>query len=448
MKSAPSFSFRFNGPVAKPHPSPVQAAGTRQRARARHVQGLQISGLNPGFEAGAWVALANEAMPDGTPLVGLSNELGVIGGDGWAIIPYGDHPNERGLQPFGRAEAERMVGYFKNTWNSIKRAFVGMPVYRGHPDMAKTVRVELQREKDPAKRAGLQALINTIERRYPDKTVYGTITDLEARDTGLALRVVLTEEGAALVNEQGLGSFSPHWLGIAGAPSPDGKPTQRPIFLVSIGLTDRPNIPGTSLVNDQPDFPAMNHKLLLIQLLAAMGRPLANEASEEQIAAAQAAAIAAAPGLLARPEATALVNEQGRVTQLTGELGTANIALANERAAHEATRKARNELLVVAAIQAGRITEAQKPVWLGRLERDFAGESVALANEQGAVKTRARTDGVGARKPGNSASDQFTALVNERVAKGENWTAAWEAVKGTTEGKALYDEMNKAPAVA
>jgi hypothetical protein len=406
------------------------------------MQGIQIAGLNPAFGVGPLTALANEARPDGMALVGLGNELGSATGDGWALIPYGDHPNERGLQPFGRAQAEKMVGYFKNGWNRVRRAFIGMPILRGHPDMAATVRAELKREKDPAKQAGLQSLINSIERRYPDKTVYGTVTDLEARDAGLALRIVLTEEGEALVNEKGLTAFSPHWLCLDGEPV-NGKPTKTPVYLVSIGLTDRPNITGTSLVNDAPDFPAMN-KLLAIQILAALGRALANEATDEEVNAALALALPHAQALAARPETTALANEQSRATQLEANLATAATALANERAAHAATAKARNELLVVGAIQAGRITEAQKPVWLGRLDRDFAAETVALANEQPAVKTRALTGDLGARKPGNAAGDKFTALVNERVAKGEQWTPAWEAVKATTEGKALYDLMNAA----
>ena len=430
-----------NAPVSThPHPCPLLAGKIAPARLARVVQGL-------GF-GGSLTALANEAAPEGVALIGVGNELGVSAGDGWALIPYGRHPNERGLQPFGKPEAERMVGYFKNTWNTIKRAFVGMPILRGHPDMAKSVRREMEREKDPAKRASLQSLINTIERRYPDKTVYGTITDLEARDEGLALRCVLTEEGAALVNEGGLNCFSPHWLCLAGEPSPDGKPTQIPVYLVSIGLTDRPNIAGTSLVNDQPDTSPTMKKELIIALLAALGRSLGNEATDEQVNAALPDATGHARALAARPETTALANEQSRVTQLTGELATANTALANERTELAAVRKQRNELLVAGAIREGRITEADKPKWIGRLERDFAGESVALANERPAVKIRAATTGLGDRKPANAASDQFTALVNERVAKGEPWTAAWEAVKATEQGKKLYADMNAAPASA
>ncbi|MEN9840646.1 MAG: hypothetical protein RL376_446, partial [Verrucomicrobiota bacterium] len=382
-------------------------------------------------------------------LSGLANAAAPLTSDGWALIPYGQHPNQRGLQPFGRAEAEQMVKYFKNGWNTIKRAFVGMPILRGHPDMAKTVKAELKKEKDPAKQASLQALINTITARYPDQTVYGTVADLEARDEGLALRIVLTEDGEALVNEQGLTHFSPHWLCKNGEPI-NGQPTKIPVYLVSLGLTNRPNIPGTSLVNEQAaalpgaepsDLSTMN-KAHLLALLAALGHPLANEATDEQINAALVAAAPTASALAARPETTALVNEQSRATQLAAELATAQTALANEQAAHAAATTARNEALVDAAILAGRVTSAQKPVWLGRLARDFATEVTALANEKAAVKTTATTATLGNRKAPNTARDQFTALVNERTAKGEAWDAAWMAVKATDAGKALYEQMN------
>lgn len=449
MKTSLSNSRRFNGPA--PKSAPLCAFGRKIAlwARATPMQGLLERGVDRIFEGVRLTPLANEAEPERVALIGLGNEVTVMS-DGWAVIPYGIHPNERGLQSFGRAEADRMVGYFKNGWNTIKRAFVGMPILRGHPDMAKTVRDEMAKEKDPARRASLQSLINTIERRYPDKTVYGTIADMEARDEGLAIKPVLTEDGAALVNEGGLNQFSPHWLGIDGT-TPDGRAAKLPIYMVSIGLTDRPNIAGTSLVNAAPDTLSLTpmNKTLLIQLLAALGTPLANEATDDQINTAIAAAQSRAAALAARPEATALANEQSRATQLATELQAANTALANERTAHTATTKARNQLLVTQAVAAGRITEAASPTWLGRLESNFAVESVALANEQPVVKTVARTGDLGARKPANGAREQFTALVNERIAKtNESWDAAWKAVKATDAGKALVAEMDKPVATA
>ena len=447
MPTPVSFRFKPFCRIFTRGAGPTGLLGRLQGLRKASALAVKTAFSGP---AGA-VALVNEAEAPRTPVIGLANEITATAGDGWALIPYGDHPNERGLQPFGRAEAEEMVGYFKNTWQRLKRAFVGMPILRGHPDMATTVRKEMDRQPDAGKRAALQSLINSIERRYPDKTVYGTIADMEARDEGLALRPVLTEAGAALVNESGLKFFSPHWLCRPGEPKA-GQPTQIPAYMVSIGLTDRPNIAGTSLVNEEAgsaeEISPMN-KTLILQLLAALGRPLANEATDEQLTAGLTEALPLAQGLAARPETTALVNEQSRVTEITGKLTAAETALANERAAVAAAQEAHAVSLVSHAVAAGRITEAARPVWLGRLKRDFAAESVALANEAPVVKTRPITGDLGARKPAAAAREKFTALVNERTAKGEDYTAAWTAVKATKEGKALIAEMEQtAPATA
>lgn len=369
---------------------------------ARPMQGL--------LEAGPdliMVALANEARHvEAVPLTGLSNEIDAATGDGWARIPYGEWPHEQGLQRFGRAEAEAMVGYFKNTWNRIKRAVVGMPIFRGHPDLA------------------------AVANEYPDKGVYGTIADLEARGDGLYLRPILSEAGALLVNEQGLKFFSPHWLARK-LPDEAGKPVFAPAFLVSIGLTARPNIAGTSLVNAQPQPATTTMPPWLLLLLG-----LANEATEAQVTAK-------VTDLLARPETTALANEKTRADGLAAEIenrkseiATLTTALANAQSAHA-------ETLIASAIAAGRITEAQKPVWLARLQRDFAAESVALGNEAPgtAVKIAPRTAALGARKAASPAAEQFHALVNARTAQGEGYQAAWAAVKATPQGKALVAQM-------
>ncbi len=410
------------------------------RGFARPVQAVPESRQTP------LIGLVNESEDvDRVAMIGLSNEITATAGDGWALIPYGEWPNERGLQRFGRAEADQMVGFFKNTWNRIKRAFVGMPILRGHSDFQDTLKRERDRAKTPADRARLDSMFNEAAAKWPDRTVYGTISDMEARDDGLAIRPVLTEAGAALVNESGLKFFSPHWLAMD-LPPKDGKPVKAPVFMVSIGLTDRPNITGTSLVNETRNQNTTMPQWLLILL------GLVNEAPENH----EAKAKAKLTELLARPEPTALVNEQTarttaetQLVEVKGKLTTAETALVNERAAFKTVVTERNTALVNAAVQLGRITEASKPTWLARLEREFATESTALANEKEALKTRSRTENLGERKPASEAGSQFTALVNEALPKhGNDWTAAWAAVKATKEGKALHEKMEAASTTA
>lgn len=364
------------------------------------------------------VSLANEADSE-AQLLGVANELDLAAGDGWAqIAPYGTWPHTEGLQIFERADAEQIVSRFKSVWGRIKRAVVGLPLYKGHPDH--------------------KAFANT----HTDKTQYGQWSDLEARDDGLWGRPVISAAGADLI-EGGLRYLSPNWraamTGLA-----NGRPVYRPRILDSVGLTACPNIPGHSLTNEtqNPETGTQNRTTIvdlqkLITLLA-----LANTATEADVAAAITA-------LAARPETAALANEQSartaaetKATEATAKLEAAETALANERTAHAATVKARNAALVDAAVRSGRIAEAARPTWEARLERDFAGESVALANEKSGPKTEGRTGDLGARKPTAATAAQFTALVNERMAaKGESWDAAWAATKATPEGKSLYEQM-------
>lgn len=357
--------------------------------------------------------LANEAESD-AQLIGVANELDLGAGDGWAqIAPYGSWPHAQGMQIFQHEDAAAIVARFKSVWGRIKRAVVGLPLYRGHPDHPAFANV------------------------HKDKTEYGQWADLEARGDGLWGRPILSKSGADLV-DGGLRWLSPNWraamTGLA-----NGRPVYRPRILDSVGLTDRPNIPGPSLTNTQPETIVDLSKLIL--LLA-----LANTATEADVVAhLTALAARPAPEALAN-EATARTAAEARIATLSAELTTAQTALANERTAAAAIASARNAALVDAAIRAGRIVEAARPVWAARLDRDFATESVALANEQSGPKTVARTAALGERKPAAGASAQFTALVNERVAKGATFDAAWAATKASAEGKALLEQMQAKPA--
>lgn len=391
--------------------------------------------------------------PTSAPLLGLANILATDSGarPGWARIPYGEWPHEEGLQRFGRAEAEEMVSYFRNGWNTLKRAVSGLPIFKGHPDLATELRRQLPRIEDSTTKCRLESRIASLDRQYPDSARYGAIGDMEARDDGLYLRPVLADTGAALVRDQGLKCFSPHWLAQR-VENPGGRTVFRPVALLSIGLTDRPNIAGTSLVNQQPAF---MHQALLLELLAALGRELPAEATPEQIEAELTAAIPIATALRKKPEAplanedsvrTALANEltslRAEIENQKSKMENLSASLANERTAHATTTTARNTLLVASAIREGRILESTRDVWLSRLDRDFASESAALANESAALKTAPRTHALGERKPANAAADEFTALVNEALPRhGHDWARSWAAVKSTPRGQSLYTRM-------
>jgi hypothetical protein len=272
------------------------------------------------------------------------------------------HPHSAGMQQFGRDEATKMVGYFRSTWNRIKRAITGLPVFNGHPDLP------------------------SMANAYPDKAEYGQVADMDVRPNGLAVKMVLSSAGAKLI-EAGKKFISPHWLANEVGKTMDGKPIFAPVFMKSIGLTDTPNIPNpTSLLNSAT--PKIMNKEKLIKLLG-----LANEADETAIEAAIA-------GFLKRPEASALANEQtartvaeGTATSLANENAKLKTELEGTKVAFANERKARVDGLIADAVRGGKITEADKGVWESRLSRDFDAESKALVNSAQVIKTEAVTKG-------------------------------------------------------
>jgi hypothetical protein len=220
-----------------------------------------------------------------------------------------------------------------------------------------------------------------LENQYPDKAEYGQIADMEARPQGLAIKQILSEAGAALVR-RGLRFISPHWLCNA-CGERNGIPVYEPVKMKSTGLTDKPNIPNKSLVNTAEAARTSMNKEKLIKLLG-----LANEATDEQIEQAIAAA-------LARPTAEALANEKSSAVTATQRAQSAETELAKVKAdlltqstALANAKAGKITELLTGAVKAGIITEADRPVWQKRLDRDFEGESVALVNSNPAIKTK------------------------------------------------------------
>ncbi len=310
--------------------------------------------------ARAPISLGNEADP-AFSLMGFANAA-EISEDGTTLIPYGNWPHSEGIQRFGLEQAQAIVARFKSTWGTFKRAIVGLPVFRGHPD------------------------IPSLANEYPDKTEYGQIADLEAKPEGLAFRLILSSAGAGLV-AKGLKYISPHWL--ANAVGKQGDRTiYEPALLKSVGLTSRPNIPNKSLVNTAA---SMNPKLLTLLASILNLKPLANATVVTEAQVNDAAA--ALPEGFTLVTGEALANErtekagiltrattaEKRVKELEDADNARQLSLANERKSSIAN-------LVNEAVKAGKIRETDKAVWTRRLELDFENESKALGNSQ-ALKT-------------------------------------------------------------
>ncbi len=292
--------------------------------------------------------------------VGASNEAAGIGhADRWfQVSPFGRFPHRVGMQVFDRTAAEGIVRLFESARERTARLWRGLPVFIGHPDL------------DP--------------KTYPDGRKYGSIQRLEVRADGLYAQARWSRAGREIVNDEHFDFPSPLWNM---EPVPHEAGAFRPVELISVGLTNRPNIankPVGANADDPSEVSPMQRELLLQQL----GLPVENT-TDEQIAAAVARLRAA----------------EDENTRLAALLRAANEARVEDR-------------LTVAA-NAGRITEAEKPGWRTRLAADFDGAATALGQLAPTLNTRhtCQTGALGERSGGPAAMTRAARIqaANEAV---------------------------------
>jgi phage I-like protein len=355
------------------------------------------------------------------------------------LAPWGDSIKERVvrradgsqeqqtfIQRLDQAAGAAMANEFGSLAGKVRRWLFGVPVYRRHPDLA---------DHSPGVVTDNQA---------SDRSQHGMITGLEARADGLYGRVALNSAGQAAVENDKLKYLSPFWWCRVGGQQ--GSATVvTPARLISAGLTDRPNITGgEALANQQggagatPEPQINMERKKLIELLKQFSVTLANEATDEQIGQA-IEGLGKRAGLV-----TGLENERGTLatakTTAETELASARTQLATEKTradglqlAFANERKARIGLVLDTALEAGKITAAQRPQWEQELAADFDGKLKALANEQPKVKTGSQTEGLGARRAaaleGAELTNKVVELANERMAKtGCDWPTAYNGV--------------------
>lgn len=124
-----------------------------------------------------------------------------------------------------------MVAQFHSFRGRLGRLFGGVPFYVGHPDLP-----------------GASELA--------DRKAYGWVMQLEAREDGLYAHAKWSDAGLDLLKNAHFKYLSPYWeakeIG-----SENSRRVFRPVALLSVGLTNQPNIPVKPLANQSsgPEFP-------------------------------------------------------------------------------------------------------------------------------------------------------------------------------------------------
>ncbi len=336
--------------------------------------------------------------------------------DGWLLLaPYGEtpywHKDDAGTlqqfrQVFTPAQAGRMVAAFNALAAKKGHRFRGLPIYAGHPDA------------DP--------------QRWPDERRLGGVVSLDARADGLYVRAAWNDLGEQNRAQGYLVYPSPAWLYDRGAAHASG--IIAPDELRSVGLTNTPRLPDVPAWtnSDSPDQPkpdsnAMNYKDLL---LAHFGLPA--DATDEQIQHAHHARQEHA----ARAE-QALLAAHAERDQARDAAGRFRTAAVNAQ--------------LDAAINAGRLTAAEREGFAARFERDFE----AAERELGERRLALNTHGLGLRPAalgldlstahGRAAAfnSRLDALMRPVVAggRGLKFDAAIAEMRGSTEDAPLLRAM-------
>lgn len=378
-----------------------------------------------------FLIVSNNAVADAiNDAIGVFNELTL--GDGekekrYLYCRYGTYPQTvPGIgviqQVVDREAADQIAANFRQA-AGLEVLFKGVPHYEGHPD-------------DPswlAQNPGHKAI------------AVGRIKQVEAGEDGIYVTSVFNSMGVPLLSGSApaYDGHSPRWR-LSAIP---GKPKfYRPVMLISDGLTNNPNIPGSRLAlnerkpgdpspDENPDDGGQtenqneNMKLTPEALKALGFAPDANP-SEADISAAIVRLLGekqSADAAKASAE-TAATTANTKVTELTTQL--------------TAVRGKLSETVAANAVKEGRITEADKPRWITALNTDFDGESAKLSNLMPVLNTRSHLPSdLGGRRdhnPGDTAGniDAMNAAVRAYAAEhhidisnAQGWDQAWNATK-------------------
>ena len=270
------------------------------------------------------------------------------------VIPYGVYPHKAsGMNQL--VDHVSAVAIAQCVAKDQAEGAPGLPVYYGHPDVPE------------------------LSYKYPDKAAHGWITACAPGETSCSLYVTWVDEpkaGAFIY-------FSPYFFG------EDISKTETHINeMQSVGLLNKPNSTRFRLPNEagedsrgMPSGAPSNERTSMNKLLAILG--LAATATEDEAAVKLQALVDENASLK-----TQVADLTRKCEECDATTASANAACGEAKKGMANEREARIGLLLDCALRDGKVTPATKPVWEGRLRRDFPNEAEALSKHCAEVKTR------------------------------------------------------------
>ena len=319
--------------------------------------------------------------------------------DDWIqIAPLGDHPHQLGIQRITTDGAEAMANRFNSFRSRLGRLFSGVPLFEGHHDT------------DPEK--------------YPNGRSFAWVMELQNRAAeGLWAKMKWTDEGRDLVATGKYKFISPVWNAREIARE-NGRPVFIPETLLSLALTNLPNLPLPPLANAQSNMKKLTDILKLNDdatpdEICSAAEKLANQVTTHQ------------------SELATLQNTRDSLLVAhCSELKTAQEQFTNERTA-------RIGLILENAVLHGRITAAERNQWQTDLTTAFDAKHAEIEALAPKLNTTSQTRDLGNDKnaydtaAGRQAA--LTAFITEQMANGLSYDDAW--AKAKTERAEIFANM-------
>ncbi len=292
----------------------------------------------------------------------------------YCIAPYGKHQHSKGLQIVDAESAKVMGEAIKTLLEKYRKEFgeTGnpLPVYRSHPDS----------DNFP----------NAL-----DKAVYGEIKDVYAGENGVMAKIKWNADFSQLPKKL---LFSPRWRMDK---HPDG---YRPRQLISIGLTNSPNIAGTDFANERKQ---KGNNIMLEKILKALGF------TAEQAQAAKDNA----EGSPTEEEILNKISELGKPSAPVKEEKVDDLANETLRNDLKVERQARAKLVIDNCIAEGRMSKSEETTALEVLcnATDFDATAKLFTSRQAVWKNVSKTEGLGSRNAEVAANEQAEAIRADKI---------------------------------
>ncbi len=392
------------------------------------------------------------------------------------LSPLGDFPHAKGLQRIDDQALSALVTEFNSLPARLGRLFVGIPFYIGHPD------------------------VPGLENEYTDKKAYGWVTELSEAADGLYAKVKWSKAGAEMIAEGYYRFLSPFWNAVQ-IGTEGNRPIYRPNKLLSVGLTNNPNLPVLPFENstkgtapteiacigsrmpisddrlqrdsrmpisdcrlgnqdegaDENDFTVVKNRKQASQqdhMKTEKSSSVQTPTNKTQNTNDNGITIENVLSLLDLPGTATLEDVKARLqsagTRQKSEVSVPNSGVPRSEWLEMQSRMERLEQRLITtvldnAIQAGRVVPAQRTYWAAQLAEDFETKSAELANAGKVLKTDRRVEEfmLESQRQDESAArrKQIQRLMASKTAKGLSYDQAWEELK--EEHPALFSSMQQ-----